>query len=553
MQSGDLSVSMGIHLDPLAAVMACVVTGVGLLIHIYSTAYMAEEPDYARFFAYMNLFVACMLVLVLADNLLSLYLGWEGVGLCSYLLIGFWYRDRGNCAAAMKAFIVTRIGDAAMAVGLLLIAVELGTLNISEALARAQELWPVGGTLATVAAGLLLAGAIGKSAQVPLHVWLPDAMAGPTPVSALIHAATMVTAGAYLLARMHALTAVAPAIMLTIAVIGIASILIGAVSALAQRDLKRILAYSTMSQVGYMFLALGVGAWTAAIFHLVTHAFFKSLLFLAAGALIHAMRGEQDIFAMRGLRRKLPMVFTVFVIGSAALAGLPLVTAGFYSKEMILGATLHLPTYGPYFWGAGLVGVLLTSIYAFRAAFVAFRTSDDEAEPHGLSLAMTVPLGVLAALSIVAGMLGTPHGLGNVQILSQFLAPASHVGESAVGPLIVASAASLLGIGVAWLVYVRFRESSERLAETDWALGVTEFCKGGCRFDALYNTMLVEPFAYVAGANAPDIIDRGYDLVARAIGKAHQTISRLQDGRLRWYVGGLALGAVFLVGVVVLR
>src|SRR5690606_29042516 len=372
MTAGDFAVELALRLDALSVVMILVVTIVGFLIHLYSTAYMAEDEGYARFFAYMNLFMAAMLILVLADNLLLLYLGWEGVGLCSYLLIGFWYKDPANGYAARKAFVVTRAGDTAMLIGLLLLATSLGTLEIAELLERAESRWAVGSGIATAAAALLLAGAAGKSAQLPLQTWLPDAMAGPTPVSALIHAATMVTAGVYLIARTHTLFSLAPDVQLAVAVIGALTLLGAAFAALAQRDIKRILAYSTMSQIGYVFLALGVGAWSAAIFHFMTHAFFKALLFLGAGALILALHHEQDIFRMGGLRRRMPAVFWTFLVGAAALASVPLVTSGFYSKEQILAGAWAFDRGGALLGLAGLVAAFVTSVYIFRAVFIVF-------------------------------------------------------------------------------------------------------------------------------------------------------------------------------------
>ncbi|NQU41859.1 NADH-quinone oxidoreductase subunit L, partial [bacterium] len=333
---GGFNPSIGFHLDALSLIMMLVVAGVGFLIHLYSAEFMQDDEGHNRFFSYMNLFVGSMLVLVLADNLLFLYFGWEGVGLCSYLLIGFWYKDPVNGRAARKAFVVTRIGDTGMAIGLFLLFDRLGTLHIQEMLIRAQEQWPVGSTLAIAAAALLLIGAIGKSGQLPLQVWLPDAMAGPTPVSALIHAATMVTAGVYLIARTNVLFTLAPPVQLAVAIIGALTLLIAGFAALAQHDIKRILAYSTISQIGYMFLALGVGAWSAAMFHFMTHAFFKALLFLAAGVAILAVHHEHSIFKMGGLRKHLPVTFWTFLLGAASLAALPFVTAGFYSKDLIL-------------------------------------------------------------------------------------------------------------------------------------------------------------------------------------------------------------------------
>ena len=344
-QVGKFSAEVSFYLDGLTLVMMSVITGVGFLIHLYSVEFMADDASYSRYFAYLNLFVAAMLILVMADNLLLLYLGWEGVGVCSYLLVGFWYQDPANGAAARKAFVVTRVGDTAMALGLFLLFAELGTLNIQDMVGIASERWQTGDAVAVLATALLLCGAVGKSAQLPLHTWLPDAMAGPTPVSALIHAATMVTAGVYLVARTHGLFLLAPPTLMAVALVGLFTLLLAAFTALNQHDIKRILAYSTISQIGYMFLALGVGAWAAGIFHLMTHAFFKALLFLAAGAVIHCLHHEHNIFRMGGLRTRLPLAFWSFVIGSAALAALPF-TSGFFSKDQIVLAAYLLPGIG---------------------------------------------------------------------------------------------------------------------------------------------------------------------------------------------------------------
>jgi NADH-quinone oxidoreductase subunit L len=347
MQVGDFAPGFAFYIDQLTVVMMCIITGVGFLIHLYSTEFMQDDSDYSRYFAYMNMFVAAMLILVMADNLLLLYLGWEGVGVCSYLLVGFWYKDPANGAASRKAFVVTRVGDTAMALGLFLLFTELGTLQIQPMLEAANATWAIGDKLPAIAALLLLGGAVGKSAQLPLHTWLPDAMAGPTPVSALIHAATMVTAGVYLVARTHDLFLLAPDVLLLVAIVGLLTSLMAAFTALNQHDIKRILAYSTISQIGYMFLALGVGAWSAGIFHLMTHAFFKALLFLAAGAVIHCLHHEHNIFKMGGLRKKLPVVFWSFLIGSAALAALPM-TSGFFSKDQILLSAYNMHGVGPW-------------------------------------------------------------------------------------------------------------------------------------------------------------------------------------------------------------
>jgi len=342
MDVGGFKPGFSFYLDGLSLLMMFVITGVGFLIHVYSTLFMFEDESYARFFSYMNLFVSAMLVLVLADNLLLLYLGWEGVGLCSYLLIGFWQTDPANGAAARKAFVVTRIGDTAMALGLFLLFTQLGTLDIQPLMKLAGETWQTGDAIPTIACLLILGGAVGKSAQLPLQTWLPDAMAGPTPVSALIHAATMVTAGVYLIARTHELFLLAPTAQMMVAFVGLITLIMAACTAMTQTDIKRILAYSTISQIGYMFLALGVSAWSSGIFHLMTHAFFKALLFLGAGAAVYSLHHEHNIFKMGGLRKKLPVPFWSFMIGSAALAGFPYITSGFWSKdEILLSAWRH--------------------------------------------------------------------------------------------------------------------------------------------------------------------------------------------------------------------
>ncbi len=379
MAAGDFSTNFTLYLDGLSVTMLGVVTGVGFLIHLFASWYMRGETGYSRFFAYTNLFIASMLFLVLGDNLLFLYFGWEGVGLCSYLLIGFYYSNRNNGNAALKAFIVTRVGDVFMAFGLFILFQQFGTLNIQELLVLAPQKFPEGNLWLTLATLALLGGAVGKSAQLPLQTWLADAMAGPTPVSALIHAATMVTAGVYLIARCHGLFTLAPDILELVGIVGAVTLVLAGFAALVQTDIKRILAYSTMSQIGYMFLALGVGAWDAAIFHLMTHAFFKALLFLASGAVIVACHHEQNIFKMGGLWKKLPLAYASFVVGGAALAALPFLTAGFYSKDEILWeafASGHRELLI-----AGLVGAFLTSIYTFRLIFVAFH-GEPKTEAH---------------------------------------------------------------------------------------------------------------------------------------------------------------------------
>jgi len=406
LQIDDFAPRIALYLDPLSLVMMLVVAWVSFFILVYSTEFMRGDEGYRRFFAYMNLFVFSMLVLVLADNFLFLMVGWEGVGLSSYLLIGFWYRDPVNGAAARKAFIVTRVGDTALLVGLMLIFTKLGSLNIQGSMGLAQQHWADGSGLATAAALLILGGALGKSAQLPLQTWLPDAMAGPTPVSALIHAATMVTAGVYLVARTHVFFELSPAARLVVAVIGAATLLYAGFCALAQRDIKRVLAYSTISQIGYMFLALGVAAWSAAIFHFMVHAFFKALLFLGAGLVIKAMGEEHDIYKMGSLRHDQPLVFWTFLAGAASLAAVPGVTAGFYSKDLIISSTLTSAQGSAWLWAAAVVGAFLTSLYAFRLVFVVFFGKPAEGRaPAALRFgrAALVPVVILAALAVCGG------------------------------------------------------------------------------------------------------------------------------------------------------
>ncbi|MEW6324142.1 MAG: NADH-quinone oxidoreductase subunit L, partial [Nitrospirota bacterium] len=396
---GGLSVHVGLLIDQLTAVMLMVITGVGWLIHLYSIGYMHDDPGYPRFFTYLNLFMVSMLLLVMADNYLLFFIGWEGVGLCSYLLIAFWYERPSATAAGTKAFVVNRIGDAGFLLGVFLIFVTFGSLDYATVFPRASELSSATATAITL---LLLVGAVGKSAQIPLYTWLPDAMEGPTPVSALIHAATMVTAGVYMVVRNGALYAMAPFSMETVAVIGAVTAVFAASIGLVQYDIKRVLAYSTVSQLGYMFMAAGLGAYAAAVFHLMTHAFFKALLFLAAGSVIHALGGEQDIRKMGGLWSKIPVTAWTFLIGTIAIAGIP-PFAGFWSKDEILEAALH---HSPLLWLLGLVAAFMTAFYMFRLFFVTFRgasrlTHEAEHHLHESPPVMTVPLMALAALSVL--------------------------------------------------------------------------------------------------------------------------------------------------------
>jgi NADH-quinone oxidoreductase subunit L len=559
MSVSSFQADIGFYLDALSAVMVLVITFVAFLIHLYSTEYMEGDEGYSRFFAYMNLFVASMVTLVLADNLLLLYLGWEGVGLCSYLLIGFWYTDPVNGRAARKAFIVTRVGDTSMVIGLFLIFQRLGTLNIQELMHRASQQWPVGAALAIAAAALLLGGAVGKSAQLPLQTWLPDAMAGPTPTSALIHAATMVTAGVYLIARTHVLFSLAPPVMLAVAVIGAATLLLAGCSALTQRDIKRVLAYSTISQIGYMFLALGVGAWSAAIFHFMTHAFIKALLFLAAGAVIQAQHEEHDIFKMGGLRRMIPVTFWAFLISGCALAGLPIITAGFYSKGMILWGAWSSPQGAPALWIAGLVGVLLTSLYIFRVIFVAFFGEAQIPVEHPPRLAKNLSMVVLSVLSIGAGWVNLPPYLGNKLWLNDlFYTALPKVAEKQVGWITedwsegVITAAFVLGLVIAYELYLKHRGATRPLMGNALGRAIHEFWYADWGFDFLYDRVFVAPVVWFAQVDKRDIIDKFYDGLAALSRACYRALSVTESGRMRWYAASIVGGTVVFVFIVLL-
>lgn len=554
MQIGSFQPEISFRFDALSLVMSLVVSVVSFLIHVYSVEFMNGEEGYSRFFSYMNLFVASMLTLVLADNLLFLYLGWEGVGLCSYLLIGFWYKDSANGRAARKAFVVTRIGDTAMAIGLFLIFLNLGTFNIHALLNRAAGQWTMNSGLAISVAALLLGGAVGKSAQLPLQTWLPDAMAGPTPVSALIHAATMVTAGVYLIARTHTLFELAPPVQLAVAIIGAATLLISAFSALTQTDIKRVLAYSTISQIGYMFLALGVGAWSAAIFHFMTHAFFKALLFLSAGAVILALHHEHDIFKMGGLRKQMPLVFWTFLIGAASLSALPLVTAGFYSKDLILTSAFTSPVGSKWLWLCGLLGALLTSLYSFRMVFIVFFGKPNTPVARKPGWLIGIPLVVLASLSLLSGFIEIPPFLGNKPFFSTLLGtvfvrapelPTLSTAEAEQWLPIVASLISIIGIALAYAFYISLPNTLAQLANK--VSPVRQFFYSGWGFDWLYDVLWVRPFIFAAKTNRDDFIDLFFDLVAWISLRFNRLLSISQTGNLRWYAAVIGTGAAILV------
>ena len=567
--SRPLRIDWGFALDPISAVMILVVCGVGFLIHVYATGYMAHEEGFARFFTYMNLFVSMMLTLVLGSNLLVMFVGWEGVGLCSYLLIGFFYdrpfdeRTGMSCAdAGRKAFLTNRIGDFAFLIGVLYLATTFGTFGFRE-IAEAVAHGGHGGALLAGVGILLFIGACGKSAQIPLYVWLPDAMAGPTPVSALIHAATMVTAGVYMVTRMSALYAAAPAAMAVVAAVGAMTAIFAATMGVTATDIKKVLAYSTVSQLGYMFAAAGVGAYVAAMFHLMTHAFFKALLFLAAGSVIHGLSGEQDIRRMGGLREKMPATFRTFVVAALAIAGIvPL--AGFFSKDEILWGAWASGNRGVWLVLATTAGV--TAFYMWRLAFLVFYgkfRGDGHAweHAHESPRSMTVPLIVLAALSVVGGWIGLPKvltGSVDVNVFHRWLAPAvagpgahgageaaAHGAGTEVGLMALSLAIALAGIGLAFLVYRRKEGSADRLAV---AFGPAyRTLRNLYWVDELYDAALIRPFyALSRGFAAFDriVVDGLVNAAGVGADITGQVVKLFQTGYVRNYA------LVFLAGAV---
>ncbi|WP_028081689.1 NADH-quinone oxidoreductase subunit L [Solimonas soli] len=537
--------NFALRLDQLSMLMMSVITGVGFFIHLFASWYMRGDDSYPRFFAYMNLFVAAMLFLVLGDNLLFLYFGWEGVGLASYLLIGFWYQDPANGAAARKAFVVTRVGDTFMAIGLFILFHELGTLDIQQLLTLAPQKWAEGSPMVTAAALLLLGGAVGKSAQLPLQTWLPDAMAGPTPVSALIHAATMVTAGVYLIARTHTIFELAPCVLELVGWVGGVTLLMAGFIALTQSDIKKVLAYSTMSQIGYMFLALGAGAYQPAVFHLMTHAFFKALLFLSAGSVILACHHEQNIFKMGGLRTRIPFTFWVFLIGSLGLVAFPL-TSGFFSKDEIL---FQAWAYGhkPFFW-MGLAGAFMTALYTFRLIFIAFfgeAHGHDVHKPHGVD--HTLPLAVLAVAALLGGLIHIPLDAVLPQAaIPEELEPMKHT-------LAIASVGvSFLGIFLAWYFFLKNRAASAAIRNSAIGTLLFRWWNAAFGFDWLYDKLFVRPYLFIVHANRHDIADQAIGQIPRLVLALNARLTRTQTGQLRWYAGATAAGAVVVIAAVIL-
>ena len=579
-RSGSFGVDFAFHLDQLSLVMLLVVTGVGFLIHIYSVGYMWDEGGFYRFFSYLNLFMFFMLTLVLANNYLLMFIGWEGVGLASYLLIGFWFVKDSAASAGKKAFIVNRIGDFGFLIGLFLMIKHFGSLNFDQVFSAAAKM-PVEATGAgwlTAIGLLLMVGAAGKSAQLPLYVWLPDAMEGPTPVSALIHAATMVTAGVYMVARSHVIYDKAPMALTVVAIVGVLTALFAATIGIAQTDIKKVLAYSTISQLGYMFLGCGVAAYSAGIFHLMTHAFFKGLLFLAAGSVIHAIGGEQDMRRMGGLRHYIPWTYWTMTIATFAIAGFP-PFAGFFSKDEILWKAYSNPHGSWVYWVIGVVTAFITSFYMFRLWFLTFygdyrgaatdkhgritRDAHGHGEPHESPMVMLIPLAILALLSFAGGWIGSAR-------FEKFMAPvfqaggelaatAESTGEIAVGPAelyltLISVAAAILGLWLAYVLYLRRPELPKKIAD---ALGRVSLAVANKYYvDELYAVLFVKPV--VEGSTRilwrgidQDVIDAVVNDSADGARHVSDNVRHMQSGNLRSYAGWVAAGSAVVIAYMI--
>ena len=556
---GNLHIPFSFLLDPLSVTMMMVVTGVGLLIHIYSIGYMGDDEHANTFFEYMNLFIFFMLMLVIGANFIILFIGWEGVGLCSYLLIGFWFKNNDFNYAARKAFIMNRIGDFGFLLGIILLYYQFGSVNFIDVFDKAGAM-QTGNPVITLITLLLLVGALGKSAQIPLYTWLPDAMAGPTPVSALIHAATMVTAGIYMIARSSALYVLAPITMNVIIVIGLATLLIAATIGLKQNDIKKVLAYSTVSQLGYMFLALGLGAFSTSVFHLTTHAFFKALLFLGAGAVIHALGGQQDIRKMGGLRKKLPITYITFLVATLAISGIP-PFSGFFSKDEILAAAWDR---SPIIWILGMLGALITCFYMFRLLYLVFfssfrGTEQEEKHVHEPSKVMTIPLIILAVLSFAGGFLNIPEIFGGHQSFHNFLSPVlSKVPHTEIIAATSSTEFSLIGVSVLLLLSIiilarRYYVVNKQLPEADPSQlkGIAKLVYNKYYVDEIFDFLFVKPYSILSvklynwvEKNVIDLIVNTTGTVAIWVGSQSR---RVQNGNTGLYLFIMVFGVIFML------
>ncbi len=558
--AGSVNVPFSFLVDPLSALMLLVVTGIGFLIHLYSTGYMSHDPGYGKFFSYLNLFIFFMLLLVLGSNYVVMFIGWEGVGLCSYLLIGFWFTNASYASAAKKAFVMNRIGDLGFLIAIFAIYATFNSIEFTQVFPQAANMVAGDNTLILITA-LLFIGAIGKSAQIPLFTWLPDAMAGPTPVSALIHAATMVTAGIYLIARSNILFTLAPQTLEVVAIIGLATLILAATVAVSQTDIKKVLAYSTVSQLGYMFLGLGVGAYTGAFFHVITHAFFKALLFLAAGSVIHAMSNEQDMRNMGGLKKKLPVTFLTMMIGTIAIAGLP-PFSGFFSKDEILA---HAFEHSQLYWIIGVIGAVFTSFYMFRLMYLTFYgsfrgTVEQEEHLHESPSSMTIPLILLAVLSAAGGLLGIPAIFGGNHWLADFLSPVFEASAGKMGPLslshsteFVLMAVSVVGaLAAMFYAYVRYVKNAHVPVEDDiQRAGLTKLSYHKYYVDETYATLITRPLDKLSAFFYRIADKKMIDGIVNGLGKgaieSSKSVRLLQSGVVGFYIFMMVIGIIALL------
>lgn len=556
--TGNLHLSFAFLIDPLSITMMTIITGVGFLIHVYSAGYMSHDEGMTRYFAFLNLFVFSMLLLVMGANYIVLFAGWEGVGFCSYMLIGFWYKNQNYNDAAKKAFIMNRIGDLGFLLGMLLIFQTFGSLDYATVFSNTASIVPNSNVIIAITL-LLFIGAMGKSAQIPLYTWLPDAMAGPTPVSALIHAATMVTAGIYMIVRTNVLFSLAPFTLEFIQIIGLATALFAATIGLVQNDIKKVLAYSTVSQLGYMFFAIGLGAYSTALFHVLTHAFFKALLFLGAGSVIHAMSGEQDIRSMGGLAKKLPITFLTFLIATLAISGIP-PFAGFFSKDEILA---HAFAHSPILWGLGLAGALMTTFYMFRLLFLTFfgnfrGTEHQKSHLHESPLSMTVPLMALAVLSTIGGFIGIPEVMGGSNWFKGFLSPIlgttnseshtlSHETEWILMGLSVAAVAIV--IVITYIIYVS--KKSLPANDNEPVSGLQQTLSHKYYIDEIYDSVFVKPFYKLSNLLHQFVeikfIDGIVNGLGTAVNKTSAAMRFVQDGSLSFYLFAMVAGIILIL------
>jgi NADH-quinone oxidoreductase subunit L len=557
---GSLQVNFSFLVDQLSSIMLLIITGVGFLIHLYSTGYMHDDAGFGKFFSYLNLFVFFMLLLVMGSNYLIMFIGWEGVGLCSYLLIGFWYTNASYADAAKKAFIMNRVGDLGFLIAIFIIFATFGSINYADVFGKAETLGAGGAPFVLITA-LLFVGATGKSAQLPLFTWLPDAMAGPTPVSALIHAATMVTAGIYMVARSNILFTMAPQTLEAVAIVGLATALFAALIALTQTDIKKVLAYSTVSQLGYMFLGLGVGAFTGSFFHVLTHAFFKALLFLGAGSVIHAMSGEQDMRKMGGLKGKIKITFITMLIGTIAIAGIP-PFSGFFSKDEILAAAY---AHNPFYYVIGVITAMLTSFYMFRMMYLTFwgkfrGTHEQEHHLHESPASMTIPLIVLAVLSIVAGFIGVPHVLWGHHELNVYLTPVFEASHKVMGEHELSHSTEwlLMGLSVGGALiamayaYSRYVKGAHvPVADTEERPALAGLSYNKFYVDELYDAIIRKPLDALS-VFFYKVVDRlGIDGIVNGLGKstveASKSFRLLQAGNVGFYIFMMVAGIIAIL------